>query len=174
MADLSQQQAFQERLARMGHAQQVAPVAEPVAETPRPKTTKQRPINDWRENIKYPLSFVGAFFIGVISVFVARFVRFTTSGGGLTGEEADLLLMMDGAMALAIGFALRMAFGIEGNKELVAAKTAGITAMAAIMHNAVHAWPAVWAAMFSPEWVDEVVMFTEPSTILLGGYAFQL
>ncbi len=172
-SDPSQKQAFQERLARLGHAPDRPAAVMQAAPAPRQRPSEPVKLNDWRENIKYPLSFVGAFLIGMVSVFIARFVRFHTTGGGLTDElGGELFLILDGAMALAIGFALRMAFNIHG-KEHVMAKTAGILALGTTMHNLVHMQPELWAAMFSPEWVEEVTYFTDPNTIIFRGYSFE-
>jgi len=38
-----------------------------------------------------------------------------------------------------------------------------------MMHNAVHSAPAVFSAMFSPEWTAEVTEVTEPNSLYLRG-----
>lgn len=131
------------------------------------------PLPDWRENIRYPGKFVGAFFLGLAAVVISRWIRFNMSGGAVETEYSDLSMMLDAGMAFAIGFGLRMLFSVEG-KEFIAAKTVGIFVMVATMHNLVHSAPAPFVAAFSPEWVDAVVATTEPATIVFQGMTFAL
>lgn len=172
-----QQQAFQERLARLGQSAQPAEAAEtPPEHEPLPDRYVERnvaPVAGWRENIRYPLKIAGAFLFGMLAVFVARYVRFHMNGGALTGEDADLMMMLDAGMALGVGFALTQIFRLEG-KEYKTAQAFGVAAMVATMHNAVHWAPNPFAAVFSPQWVSDVQEFTEPNSILFRGVSFML
>ena len=124
-----------------------------------------------RETIGYPMSIVGAFLIGMLAVFITRYVRYTVAGGTLTGEDADIMMAIDGGLALAIGFVLKQIFRFSG-KAQETAKTVGIFVMICVMHNLVHMWPGAFEMAFSPEWVTDVIETTEPKTILFRGVSF--
>ncbi|WP_095589596.1 hypothetical protein [Actibacterium ureilyticum] len=172
-----QQQDFQERLARLGHASQtpepqvIPPEHEPLPDKYTPRNVA--PLDGWRQNARYPLKLAGAFLFGMLAVFAARYVRFHMNGGALTGEDADLMMVLDAGMAAAVGFAMTQAFRLDG-KEFQAAQTFGVAAMVATMHNAVHWAPKPFEAIFSPQWVSDVREFTEPNSILFRGVSFML
>jgi len=124
-----------------------------------------------RETIGYPMSIVGAFLIGMLAVLITRWVRYTLAGGTLTGEDADIMMAIDGGLALAIGFVLKQMFRFSG-KVQETAKTVGIFAMICVMHNLVHILPGAFEWAFSPEWVTDVIETTEPKSILFRGISF--
>jgi hypothetical protein len=171
-----QKRAFHDRLNRVTG---VTPEPENAGSsgTPgpsRPVRPKKKAPPTMRENLRYPLSFVWAFLIGGLSVVVARLVRATfAEDGGLAGVDPDFAMMMDGGIGLAVGFAVRMLFRLNA-KELVLAQGAGIALMIATMHNFVHTAPGLWATAFSQGWVDEVLVTTEPNTLLFRGVTFEL
>jgi hypothetical protein len=143
------------------------------ATQPRKVVERQvSPLPDWRENIRYPALIVGAFVLGLVAVVMSRWVRFHMSGRAVEDAYSDLNMMIDGGMAFAIGFVLRMLFNVEG-KEFIAAKTVGIFVMVSSMHNLVHAAPGAFTSAFSPEWVDAVVTTTDPSTVIFQGMTFE-
>ena len=176
---MDQKQSFQERLARIqvngaNPTRQAATMPEkPPAELPRRRPAKANvsPLPGWRENIRYPLVYVRAFLIGAFAVFVARYARFHIANGGLVGEDADLTMFIDGFIASAAGFAIKEVFRIEG-KEFALAQTVGVVAMVVSMHNLAHWFPAPMSLVFSPEWVDDVLYYTEPNSILFRGVSF--
>ncbi len=177
-----QKASFQDRLQRIQANGGTTP--EPVlsaAAAPKewemPKSNRSSgdvsPLPSWQENIKYPLSIVGAFLVGILAVFISRYGRFHISGGTLAGEDPDLTMMIDGALAAGLGFALRTAFRFE-SKEYITAKMVGIAVMIATMHNLVHWTPNTFTTLFSEQWTREVVWFTEPNSILFRGVSFVL
>lgn len=172
-----QQQDFQERLARLGHGAQAAEVVDiPPEHEPLPDRYVERnvaPVASWRENIRYPLKIAGAFLLGMIAVFASRYVRFHLNGGALTGENAELMMMLDAGMAAGAGFVLTQMFRLEG-KEFQTAQAIGVAVMVTTMHNAVHWSPRSFEGIFSREWVANVVEYTEPNSILFRGISFVL
>ncbi|GGX39610.1 hypothetical protein GCM10007385_03380 [Tateyamaria omphalii] len=126
---------------------------------------------DWVRNLVYPGSIVGALFVGILTVVLSRYVFFHINGAPDPNADADLTMIMDGGLALAIAFVLRSALHLTA-KEHLAAKTAGIWIALTCMHNLVHAYPAVWATAFSPEWVERTTAMTEPRSFFIRGITF--
>ena len=119
----------------------------------------------------YPMAITGAFLIGVFAVFVTRYARFQLTGGTLTGENADIWMMVDLALAVAIVISLRSIFR-SGGKMLSIAKSAGVVVMLLTMHNLVHLAPGPFSKIFSPVWADQVIAGTKPNSILISGDSF--
>ena len=154
---------FQERLNRVAEAR--APIEAAKPEVPV--------IPDWKENFKYPAAIVGSALVGMLAVFVARYVRFHIMGGTLAGDDADITMLIDGGIGAACGFLLFAMLRFEG-KEFKAAQTFGIVAMVMVMHNLVHWAPGVFNTIFSPAWTEDVIAYTEPNSILFRGNSFVL
>ncbi len=153
--------AFQDRLNRVAEAR--API-----EAAKPEVSV---IPDWKENFRYPGAIVGSALVGMLAVFVARYVRFQLLGGSLAGDDADITMIIDAGIGGACGFLLFAMLRFEG-KEFKAAQTFGIFAMIMVMHNFVHYMPGVFNAVFSEEWTEEVIAYTEPNSILFRGVSF--
>ena len=154
---------FQARLNRLAEAR--API-----EAARPEVAV---VPDWKENIKYPAALVGAFLVGMLAVFFARYARFHLMGGTLAGEDADITMVIDAAIGGACSFMLFAILRFRG-KEFKAAQTFGIFAMIMVMHNFVHMAPGAFNAVFSKKWTDDVIAYTEPNSILFRGASFVL
>ncbi len=176
---MDQKQSFQERLARIqsnGRApsEELVAAASPAPTRAAPAKRAKgavSPLPDWRENIRYPLAFVRAFLIGAFAVFVSRYARFHLADGSLVGEDADLVMLIDGFIATAAAFAIKEVFRIKG-REFAPAQTAGVVMMVVSMHNLAHWAPTPMALIFSPEWVAEVQVYTLPNSILFRGVSF--
>lgn len=175
MPGLNGHDAFEARIARLNARQhpgqpiQAGPV--PAAMTrPAPAHPPVR-LNDWRENIRYPATIVAAFVLGLVAVFLARYLRFHLGAGELAGENADLYMILDGVLAVGAGFALKMLLRL-GGKEFQTAQAAGVLVMVCTMHNLVHWAPNAFSLIFSPDWTEMVMETTEPGSILLGGNSF--
>jgi len=153
--------SFQHRLNK------VAEIRAPI-EASKPEVAV---IPDWKENFRYPAAIVGAALVGMVSVFLARYVRFQLMGGSLAGENADFTMLIDGGIGIACSFFLFAALRFQG-AALKTAQTLGIVAMIMIMHNFVHAVPKAFSLIFSEEWTEEVLAMTEPGSILFRGASF--
>ena len=154
-------QSFNDRLNRVAEAR--APIEATKPHVP--------PIPDWKENFKYPAAIVGAAIVGMLAVFVARYVRFHMMGGTLAGDDPDITMMIDAGLGAACSFVLFSMLRFSG-PEFKAAQTFGIAAMVMCMHNLVHAAPTAFNLLFSEEWTEEVTTFTEPNSILFRGVSF--
>ncbi len=136
---------------------------------------RKRP-SRWREimgNTLYPLSIIFAFILGMIAVLVGRLARYHIGGADNPDLDVDILLAMDVGMAAMVAFALRMMFSLE-SKVHMSAKTMGIMATVATMHNAVHIYPEMTAIIFSEEYVKHTLEYTNPNTVIFRGMEFVL
>ena len=184
-----QQKTFHDRINRIREKQGQSPLADPAMLAPeavehvgplvptssRPQVPRKEvsPLPSLRETIGYPLSLIGACLIGMLAVFAARYARFHIFGGSMVGEDADIAMMMDGALAFGAGFVFRSFFNFE-SQEYVAAKTVGIVAMIALMHNFVHWAPGLFEGLFDAGYVEMTLAYTEPNSILFRGVSFVL
>lgn len=179
-----QKEVFQARLNRIRNRGADMPLPEPaLAEAGSLPPSRQRkaaprkkpvsPVPSIWENLAYPLSILGAVLIGMIAVFAARYARFHLQGGTLVGEDADIAMMLDGALAFCVGFVFRSFFRFE-SQEFITAKTLGIAAMIALMHNLVHWAPGLFTGLFDADYVTATIEMTEPNSILFRGVSFVL
>ncbi|WP_299047931.1 hypothetical protein [uncultured Tateyamaria sp.] len=162
------QDIFAERLARLNetHAERDAR-QRAAAQVARGHTP------DWVRNMVYPGSIVGALVVGILTVVLSRYALFHVNGAPDPNADADMTMLMDGGLALAIAFVLRSALNLKA-KEHLAAKTVGIWVALTCMHNLVHAYPSAWAVAFSPEWVDRTTEMTDPKSFYVRGFTFHI
>jgi len=121
-----------------------------------------------RSILLFPFSFSGAFIIGMIAVLMSRFIRVQFYGSGLAGSDADILMLMDGSLALALAYVLRWMFRFQG-KGLQIAATVGVALMMVSMHNLIHLAPEVFELAYPAEWVQEVIYTTRLDSLLFRG-----
>ncbi len=158
---------FQARLARINKGEVHA--ADGVVVPERREVEDVKLTGGLLENALYPLSIAGAFLLGIMAVFFSRFSRIHLLGTADPETDIMLALVADGAMALAIGFMFKQAFKMEG-AEWISAQTMGVTVMVASMHNLFHIDPVLMSLIFTPEYVDSVLSYTEFRTLMAGGY----
>ena len=121
--------------------------------------------------LQYPLWIITAVLIGAGAVVLSRLARYYVTGGGLAGENADIVMVVDGVFALAIVIALRRLLSVNGF-TIRLAKAIGVLAMIGLMHALVHEAPKPFAKVFSQVWVDDVVATTNPRSVLFLSRAF--
>ncbi|MEP2892131.1 hypothetical protein [Tateyamaria sp.] len=126
---------------------------------------------EWVHNLGYPGSMLLAGVIGFLTVLMSRYVVFHLNGVPGADADADLTMLIDGALAAVIAFVLRTALKME-SKEHLACKAAGIWIGLTGMHNLVHAYPTIWENAFSPEWVEYTTELTEPKSFYVAGMSF--
>lgn len=166
----SQQEAFQARLARIGGA--------PKPVTPGPadnivQQTEKRTRNfvvsedTLRGRLAYPLSFVWAFLLGILSVFMARFAVAHLVGSP-EGADDMMLYMMDigiaGIVAFAIGVAIK-----STDPKIMTATMLGVFATVTTMHNLVWMFPETFVWLYGEEWVEALLLRSEPSSLFFRG-----
>ncbi len=69
--------------------------------------------------------------------------------------------------AVAVMLLLRLVLGLKG-PLMLAAQVIGLALAIVGLHNAVHLWPEPFAALFTPDWVQQVLASTQPMTLSLG------
>ena len=171
---------FQDRLNRMQERR--API-----EAARPQVDV---LPDWKENVRYPATLVGMALLGMLTVFISRFVRFHLLGGTLAGEAPDITMMIDAGLAAVAGFVIYTAVGLSmrngnraergsifslnglGDNPVKAALVVGIAIMIGTMHNMVHKVPSAFSLIFSDEWTEDVLTYSEPGSIYFRGNYF--
>jgi hypothetical protein len=123
--------------------------------------------------IRLPFTILGALSMGMIAVVLARFIRAALADGELTGPDADIMMAVDAALGLAVGFALNMVFRMKG-KVQETMRTLGVVAMVMVMHNFVHWAPVPFQMAFSTDWVAEVIETTKPNSVLFLGVSYEM
>lgn len=171
---------FQDRINRVRERR--API-----EAARPKVDV---LPDWKENVRYPANLVGMALLGMFAVFAVRYVRFHLLGGTLAGNDADITMFIDAALAGVAAFIIYSAVGLTmrdanraergsmlslsnlGDNPVKAALVVGIAIMIGTMHNMVHSMPGLFGAVFSEEWTEDVITYSEPGSIYFRGNYF--
>lgn len=163
---------FQDRIARLNDKHGTA--------TPTPVSTENmvRAVEKRSRNFEtsedtlvgrlaYPLSFVMAFFFGVLSVFLGRFA-FAHLGGPMQDGDATTLYIIDLALAGAMAFALNVALK-SGEKEKQSVSMAGVFASVSLMHNLIWMFPDTSAVIYGQEWVDALMGRSVPNSFYFQG-----
>ena len=180
----AQQTAFQERLQRLSQKQMqptepfqdtlAADYAlyEARAEAARPKLSPEEAAKVLRpgiwQNLKYPMSFVKAFAVGFFAVLIMRVVRYHLTSDTISADGLDLVIILDGALAVGLGFVLRTVLALQA-KELQTTQYIGILVGVTCMHNLYHFAPEPMRILTSPEWVREMQDYTVPYSIWYRG-----
>ncbi len=149
---------FQSRLNRV--AKQRAPI-----DAAKPQVDL---LPDWKANFKQPMTIVAAVLVGMQAVLVARLLRFHLMGGTLAGDNPDIAMIIDVGVAIAFSFPIIFFLNLRGHK-FKAAQVAGIVLMFGVMHNFVHAAPGVFGLLFSEEWTEDIVTYSEPGSVYVRG-----
>ncbi|MEP5759682.1 MAG: hypothetical protein ABJ327_10355 [Litoreibacter sp.] len=165
ISDSYQKQEFQERVERIQDTH--AHLMQEMARMKPQLTPVEEMSLKYARNAGYPLSIIGAFALGMLSVLVGQFVRVNLVGLG--NQDNLWLALADLAMASMIIFSVRNMFRLP-IKELLTAQTIGITVMFLCLHNFVHVAPFPFAVLMSPEWVDAIRMDTHFGSIRLGTF----
>ncbi len=159
----SPDESFQERLARMEKRRAPIEAAkQPVDVLP-----------DWKASLVKPVTLIGAVILGMIAVVFARYARFHLMGGTLAGDNPDVAMAIDLAVAFGVAAGVFAILRFEGfaNKG---AHLFGILVMIAMMHNMVHAAPGVFNLLFSSDWTENVVSASEPNSLYFRGDFIEL
>ncbi|MFT4782307.1 MAG: hypothetical protein ACI9IV_000033 [Paracoccaceae bacterium] len=158
-------QRFAARLKRIEAGQVIAPAGlmPPVLHSARARNLRRGEV---LRNATYPLSILLAFCLGMLTVVIARYVRFQLFGVETQGAEPVVdHLLMDAAMSIALSFVIGQISNLRA-PALMSAKGLGIAVCGLTMHMAVHRFPGLWGAMFSPDWVEGVKRATQANSIL--------
>lgn len=138
----------------------------PTRDRPKPRAAGSLLVN-----LAYPLSFVLAICLGLISDAAGRLLRF-----GLMPQlrpEAASEMLINAGLGLAIGLLLAILCRLKTTQHRVLL-VIGVLVGGMTFHNLVHAAPRLFDLLFSPLWVAEVLRSTEPHSLLLRGISFVL
>jgi hypothetical protein len=182
--DAAQHRAFQARVQRIekrGPVLQIAPIGPAEDQKPSRKLRRQRIKETKPVSLRKrgnPLIFLVAFLFGCLAVALARYGRAAfldneLIGAGLIGSQPGLAMLADFAAALVFAIVLKAVLGTR-NPQFMSAQVIGAGVMVLAMHNLVHLDPDLWSLAFPKAWVNEVVVTTQPHSILIKGISFQL
>jgi hypothetical protein len=108
---------------------------------------------------------------GLLAVGTALYLRFLMTGEAGPQDNVDMTMAVNGGVALAIalfaGFMLKMPLGRFAPVAVI-----GVLAGVVGFHNLVHLYPAQFAEMFSPVWVEQVVNTTPANSIIWRGQTY--
>jgi hypothetical protein len=110
-----------------------------------------------------PRSVPLALFSGAAAMVAGHLARVWMfgQGQGMSGVLFDL------SAAMLVIVVLRGLLGLRGPGAL-ALQLVGAAIVAGGLHNAVHQWPQIFAAVFPPSWTTAVLEATQPMTVSLG------
>ncbi|WP_424977496.1 hypothetical protein [Leisingera sp. S232] len=155
-------QNFQERLCRISSEHQRQQGLKPARPGRLARTV---------ENSGYPIRLLLAVASGLLSVLLARYIRFhlvgVPEGQALFGLGTDLVL------ALASCWAVTQFFKFDA-AEFKAAQAIGVTVMAFCMHNLAHWVPVPMETLFSKDWVVQQQKLAPPNSLYVFGFTFQI
>jgi hypothetical protein len=123
-----------------------------------------------------PMGFLGGILsmvFGAVALGLALYLRFSVTGNAGPLDNSDLAMVENGGVALLIalfcGYMVKMPM-------LKYTPICAIGVMLGMIgyHNLVHVYPAQFANMFSPVWVEEVVSSTPANSIIWRGETFVL
>lgn len=153
-----QQQNFDARISRLGvqdSGQQPPKQGEPSALNKKSKA----------------LAPIIAFVIGLCAVVLARYLRFRFEVGALTGETADVMMLVDIGFGIAAGILVKLVFRVK-SPEYYPLLIVGVLVSVVMMHNLVHMSSGVFKTYFSPQWTEAVLEGTKPNTVLYRGTSY--
>ncbi len=108
---------------------------------------------------------------GLLAVGTALYLRFLLTGEAGPQDNVDMTMAVNGGAALLIalfaGFMLKMPL-----VRFSPVAAIGILAGVVGFHNLVHLYPAQFAEVFSPVWVEQVVNATPANSIIWRGQTF--
>jgi hypothetical protein len=125
----------------------------------RGRRRESRLANAW-----YPISVAMTFVVGAASDLVLRWIDWMTKGVPAVAADPGYAMVTGFFTALIVSLILGALLGIRVSERL-GLRAAGIVAGMLGWHNAVHAWPDVFATAFSPLWVGVITGMTEPQSI---------
>ncbi|WGW03196.1 hypothetical protein [Tropicibacter oceani] len=123
------------------------------------------------ENAKYPLSFVGAFVLGVLATMFGRYCQFHMLGLPVQAENPDIQMVMDNVFVGLIAVVVRLLVSYATHEHMVA-QMAGVWLVILTFHNLPHWAPMPMSMVFSPEYVHQAQAATNGNSILFRGAEF--
>jgi len=183
--------SFQDRLARLSEHKQKQVVAQgpetlmtrasmasmQAAEAAKQEQQRLRAqgqataIPPWRENIKYPLTFVKAALLGMLGAFFGKYVVITMLSGSDDAEFSMMGYYMELGVAFAAALMVKEIFRING-EHLRKAQLVGVIFMVGMVHNFAFWMPGVIGKLYTPEWVERTTAQAVPNSFMFRGDYF--
>lgn len=133
----------------------------------------QNRMSAFRMNAGYPISLLAALLVGMLAYAVGRYVRFKV----LTGLPPDLGIDSDIGLNVVMGLlatvVLSRLFRLT-LRQHYSLQALGIVVMTISFHNFVYLQPEFFNAVFSPIWVNEVMIETKPQSLFIRGITIRL
>lgn len=122
-------------------------------------------------NALFPIGFVAAFVLGMLSVAISTAVRMqlvAVPSAQELAQAGDAPMIIGGVIALATSFGLAQIVRLN-SKLFGAAQTVGVIAGISLLHNLAFWEPELSAQLFSPEWVALQEHTTQPDSLIFRG-----
>ena len=136
-----------------------------------PNRRRNNGLGDVIANAGYALSFPFCMMMGFLAHGFERYASYVLSGMPDPQANIDVEMVKIAVTGSAIALVATYLMGLRDHRLLVA-KLLGVAIGMLFFHNAVHLWPHVFEAAFSPRWVAQVTSHTEYSSIYWRGITF--
>ena len=123
------------------------------------------------QNAMYPLSIVAAVMLGAVSHAIGQVARYHVQGMPDLNANPDIETFVQIILGIGIAIALGYMFWLH-SKSFMTLKSAGVVVGVLFLHNAVHLYPKLFAAVTSPMWVNQVVSDAKVGWMLWRGISF--
>ena len=124
-------------------------------------------------NLGYTLSFGLALVVGALATMAARFFQFHVLGLPAIWPDSDAQMFSDLVIAGLLLVAVRRIIILHSGAHVTVMMLGAWLALVG-MHNAVHAAPRPFVAVFSQPWVAQVTRSTSPGSLLVRGTSIRL
>lgn len=134
----------------------------------RAEAKKMTKTGEVARNALYPLSLLGAFGLGLLSVAFGSYARFHVADGWRALDDPDLEMLVALVMGMLVSFVLSQMFRLT-SKEHAGMQGAGVFVMVCAFHNLAHWVPRPMELAFSPEYVARIQAEAPPNSARFRG-----
>ena len=134
----------------------------------RVRKVKQSGVMVLFRNVMYPVSLVVAVALGAVSHGLGQIARYHFQGMPDLNANPDIETVVQAVLGFAIAMVLGYLTGLRSN-QLTTLKSIGVVLGVLFFHNAVHAYPELFAIPTSKIWVNQIVANTLAHSILWRG-----
>lgn len=169
----AQRAAFQARIRRIEGGTRGHAPAGPDARA-RGASRRSRGARSLRTALVLPVAMLGTLALGALAALSVRYAGFQANAHdlmpALTGRD---LFAAEAVTSFAIILIVRLLFGLTGPLALIVMVSGGAAILLGL-HNAVHANPGFFAAIFSADWTAQTMADNPARTLNLAGQSFPL
>ena len=124
-------------------------------------------------NVLYPVSMVAAVALGAVSHALGQVARYQVQGMPDLKANPDIESLVQIILGIIISMVLGYFLGLN-SRAFTTLKSTGVVIGVLFMHNAVHLYPKLFAALTSEIWVNQIVQHTKLYSIMWRGICFTL